>query len=201
MKNYIITIFIGLFLLFSCKTSKPFTLEMKEELKIMINNDQEIQRLIMNSDIRKRDSLKNRKTEIFKKNHYKVKGYYKNHGFPGIKENGTETSHFFWLIVQHCDEDVKFQMVVLKDMKRQIKYANADKIDFAYLYDRVKKNMGHKQYYGTQISFDSKGGSPYPYNLKDPLNVNKRRFEIGLGTLEEYIKEISSLQKRKDIKP
>jgi hypothetical protein len=42
-----------------------------------------------------------------------------------------------------------------------------------------------KQYYGTQFSNFSKGEL---FPIEDKLNVDKRRQELGLGTVAEYLK-------------
>jgi hypothetical protein len=185
-------LFMLLLMLNSCKLiSKPYTKEMKENLIVMVKEDQRIQtdpydRTKPNAS----DSIKKRMHEIFVDNYRTIKGYFKTNGYPGIKENGEYTSYSFWLLVQHCDHDVNFQEKVLKQIKKQLRKSNAKPSNYAYLYDRVMKNKGKKQLYGTQMEMKrdpiSKKQKSYP--IEDEANVNKRRKIMGLETLEEYLK-------------
>ena len=56
--------------------------------------------------------------------------------------------------------------------------------------DRMISNLGVKQIYGTQISFDDKKGIYYLdlNEVIDPINLNKRRAEMDLKPIEEYLK-------------
>lgn len=175
----------------SCKVSMPYTLEMKTELKKMYKEDQHIQNLLITSiqekkGVKKIDSIDRRIKEIFNENYKVVKDYFKNYGFPGIKQNNKFTSFAFWIIVQHCDHDVSFQKSVLKEMKRKIKTKDINFENYAYLYDRVKKAEGKKQLYGTQVFRDSSGNYKI-YDTDDLKNLNKRRLSIGLETTEKYL--------------
>jgi hypothetical protein len=56
--------------------------------------------------------------------------------------------------------------------------------------DRMIDDLGAKQIYGTQISFDDKTGIYYLdlNDVIDPINLNKRRAEMNLKPIEEYLK-------------
>jgi hypothetical protein len=58
----------------------------------------------------------------------------------------------------------------------------------AYLTDRVRLAEGKKQLYGTQFTFV--GGKWKLRPLEDEANVDKRRAEVGLSTLAEYVEVI-----------
>ena len=72
-------------------------------------------------------------------------------------------------------------------MKKHIAKINASPVEFAYLTDRVNLNQAKPQVYGTQLKINEKGTSYEPKKVIDPENLNKRRAEIGLGTIEEAI--------------
>ena len=55
----------------------------------------------------------------------------------------------------------------------------------AGLKSKPPKEEDKKQIYGTQFRKDN--GNMVPYPIEDALNVNKRRKEVGLGTLEDYM--------------
>lgn len=177
---------------FSCKSNLSYSDDMKIELKRMYDEDQNAQKYDIKKISRKEysDSIKLAFDKLCAKNLIVVKKYFDEYGFPGIKENGKETSLNFWLIVQHGDHDVNFQNRALKAMKKQLDKKNVNARNYAYLYDRVKKNQNKPQLYGTQMVWDSLG-IHRPYKLKCQNEVNLRREKMGLGTIEDYIKEFN----------
>lgn len=179
-------------LCFSCKSNIPYSEDMKIELKRMYNEDQNAQKYDMKKISKKEysDSMRLAFNKICEKNLITIKKYLNENGFPGIKENGKEAALNFWLIAQHCDFDVNFQKKVLKVMKKELNKNNVNSRNYAYLYDRVKKNENKSQLYGTQMVWDSLG-KHRPYKLKCPKSVNLRRQKMGLGTIEDYIKEFN----------
>ena len=89
-------------------------------------------------------------------------------------------------MVQHSDKDIEFQFLVLERLKIEVDLRNADGRHFGLLTDRIKINSGEKQVYGTQVRYNSQGQA-YPKPLSDSVNVNKRRKEVGLDPLEQYL--------------
>jgi hypothetical protein len=166
---------------------------MKTELKLMYEKDQKAQEYDMKKVQRKSygDSMEVEFDLLCKRNTIVIKQYFKENGYPGIKENDKKTSLYFWLIVQHSDHDVAFQKKVLKSMKKELKNKNVIPANYAYLYDRVRKNENKSQLYGTQMVWDSHGVHS-PYNLKSPETVNERRAAMGLNTIEDYLKEFEN---------
>jgi hypothetical protein len=69
--------------------------------------------------------------------------------------------------------------------------------------------QGKKQVYGTQLAMSKEREKPYVLPLKDPKNVDKRRAEMGLNTMqenlnrwnltwnvEEYLKDLPAIEAR-----
>ncbi len=54
-------------------------------------------------------------------------------------------------------------------------------------YDRLLLRRGQRQIYGTQLARSSKSNKPYVLPLEDPLNVDKRRLEMGLNSMQENL--------------
>ena len=108
-------------------------------------------------------------------------------GFLGFSEVGEESSHNFMQMVQLFDNDSTFQKQVLVEMKKHIDKSNANPIEFANMTDRVNLNQEKFQVYGTQLKLIEKGTTFEPKPVIDPQNLNKRRAEVGLGTIEEAI--------------
>ncbi|MBA2582257.1 MAG: hypothetical protein H0V01_02585, partial [Bacteroidetes bacterium] len=117
-----------------------------------------------------------------------IKRLFEEYGFLGYDKVGKSSSKNFWLLVQHADKNPEFQLEVLKSMKLAADSANASLIDFAYLIDRVKVNTGQLQIFGTQMQLNDNKTSYEPKPLLDTENVNLKRKEVGLNTIEEYIK-------------
>lgn len=124
---------------------------------------------------------------VFVANEQRLIAVINKYGFPGYDLVGEKGSNHFWLMVQHCDKDVSFQRRVLKAMKAELPKHNADPKNFAYLTDRVLVNTGHKQLYGTQLTYNTDSCQAIPKPLQDSVNVNKRRLALGLETIESYL--------------
>ncbi len=121
-----------------------------------------------------------------------LKKMFREYGFLGFEEVGKQGSSNFWLMMQHCDKDPKFQEEVLAEMKKHIERKNANSSNYAYLIDRVNVNTGKPQVFGTQMKLNQDRTSYEPKIVIEPENLNKRRAEVGLGTIEEYIGTMNS---------
>lgn len=125
---------------------------------------------------------------IDKKNRTEIKKIVEKYGLIKISEFGRDASFKAWLIIQHFPEsEVEFMDSYLKLME-----ASQDDVDIrniAYLRDRVKTHKGVPQIYGTQR--DYKDGKEIFYEIEDIENVDKRRKEMNLDTLREYVSFIS----------
>jgi hypothetical protein len=126
-----------------------------------------------------------------------IKQIIAENGYPTIKKVGADASHHFFALIQHSDSDPAFQVSLLPILKKLADKGEIQKKDYAFLYDRVQRNMGKKQLYGTQLSFDSKGNLfdstnkiIIPKDLTDPANVDKRRAKMGLEPLEQYYETV-----------
>jgi hypothetical protein len=119
-----------------------------------------------------------------------IKNIYSQFGYPTIEMVGQESSTRYFILIQHADSDPKFQSSMLPTLKSLSKKGEVSIKDYAYLYDRVQRNTGGKQLYGTQLSygkdgnlFDSLNRIIYAEDLADP---NK----VGLGPIEKYYEQV-----------
>jgi len=128
----------------------------------------------------------NFKDSVFTTHKKRLEEIFEKFGYPGYDLVGKMGSQHFWLMVQHCDSDPAFQRRVLEKLKIEVDKKNADGSNYGLLTDRVKINSGEKQIYGTQVTYNSLGQA-YPKNLADSASVNKRRAEVGLEPIEEYL--------------
>jgi hypothetical protein len=100
--------------------------------------------------------------------------------------NRAEVGQFFatrcFLIIQHSDTAsmVKY-LPVIKSLYDQGETTGEN---YALLYDRVQVHRYKGvQYYGTQVN--SVTNKPYP--IKNEINVDKRRKELGMEPLKDYL--------------
>lgn len=127
-------------------------------------------------------------TKVDRDNTEYLKKACEKHGWPGKSLVGEEAANAAWLLAQHADLDPAFQAKCLDLLKVAFEKGDATGQQLAYLTDRVLLKQGKKQVYGTQFTGSGKNAQPSP--IDDEANVDKRRQEVGLGTLEEYAKLI-----------
>ncbi len=136
----------------------------------------------------------NIKNETFKRHIPIVKNIIATYGYPSIEKVGKESATNFFPLIQHADSDVNFQSDMLPIIKEQVEKGLINGADYAFLYDRIKVNTGKKQLYGTQLTYNEKHiAVPKPLKFKN--GVNKRRAELGMESLEDYLNKATELHK------
>lgn len=114
----------------------------------------------------------------------KVTSILDKHGWLGADVIGTEGNQALFLVIQHAD--LETQQKYLPMMQAAVKNGKASPSSLALLEDRIALRTGKKQIYGSQIGMDEEG-KPYVMPLEDPDNVDKRRAEVGLRPLADYV--------------
>jgi len=115
----------------------------------------------------------------------KVKTILDTRGWLGADVVGEQGNTTLFLVIQHSD--IKTQERYLPMMRQAVKNGKAKGSSLALLEDRVALRQGRMQIYGSQINRDIKTQSFYVSPLEDPDNVDKRRAEVGLQPLAEYL--------------
>lgn len=123
-----------------------------------------------------------------------LKQIFQTYGFPTYDLVGKKSSNYYWLCVQHCDQDLSFQQTVLAAMEPKVKEKKADPKNFAYLTDRVNINSGKPQTYGTQVTYKER--TAIAKHLADPSQVNQKRLAIGLDSLETYLRMMTTMHRQ-----
>ncbi|MNJ86014.1 hypothetical protein D3C87_34960 [compost metagenome] len=114
-----------------------------------------------------------------------VKNIIDTKGWLGSDVIGQQGNSTLFLVIQHADQ--KTQEHYLPIMREAVAKGNAAGSSLALLEDRVALGQGKKQIYGSQIGMLHETNENYVLPLEDPDNVDKRRAEVGLGKLQDYV--------------
>lgn len=117
----------------------------------------------------------------------KVTNIINKYGWPGEDIIGWSGSSTLWVVIQHSTLENQEKFLPL--MREAVKKGKARPAQLALLEDRILVRNGKEQIWGTQAGTDSLGIYKL-WPIKDELNVNKRRFSVGLGPLQWYAKQI-----------
>ncbi len=109
------------------------------------------------------------------------------YGWPKRSDVGSEIAPTAFLIVQHTLE-LENMKKYYSYLKEAVEQNEAGKNELALLTDRINISEGKKQVYGSQISYDSIKKVYFVGNVIDPENLNKRRAEVGMQPIEDYLK-------------
>lgn len=118
-------------------------------------------------------------------NLFQVKQILDQYGWLGADVVSDQGNSTLFLVIQHSD--LATQEKYLPMMREAVKNGKAAGSSLALLEDRVALGQGKRQIYGSQISRDPETQEYYISPLEDPDNVDKRRAEVGLGPLSEYV--------------
>jgi hypothetical protein len=115
----------------------------------------------------------------------KIKAILDKHGWLGADVVGQQGASTLFLVIQHADHGT--QVKYLPMMRDAVKQGKAHPANLALLEDRVALGQGKRQIYGSQIGQDNDTHTYFVFPLEDPDNVDKRRADVGLGPLAEYV--------------
>lgn len=127
------------------------------------------------------------KYKINEENLDKVEQIIKEYGWPRKSYVGIDASSGVFIVLQHCGK-IDIMKKYLPLLQKLVKEGEADGSQLALMVDRINKHEGRKQVYGTQVSYDTINKVYFLDNVIDPDNLNKRRAEMGLEPIEEYLK-------------
>ncbi|NID10339.1 DUF6624 domain-containing protein [Fibrivirga algicola] len=115
----------------------------------------------------------------------RVRAILDKYGWLGSNVIGQQGNSTLFLVIQHADQQT--QETYLPMMRDAVKKGNAAGSALALLEDRVALGQHKRQIYGSQIGRNTQTKQYYVLPLEDPDNVDKRRADVGLQPLAEYV--------------
>lgn len=106
-------------------------------------------------------------------------------GWPSKKKIGTRGASTIFLVIQHANQDTKLKYLSM--ITKAVEKDELPKRQYAMFYDRLLLGQGKRQVYGTQLAMSKENKKPYVLPLKDAKNVDKRRAEMGLDSMQENL--------------
>ena len=153
--------------------------------------------------------------EIFRKNHSsnirKIRAILDDHGWPDTHVIGDHGNRSICNVLQHADQ--KTRELYLPMMRQAVLDKKLEPRYLVRAEDRLATDRGELQIYGGQMKYYPETKSFNIWPVFDPINIDKRRAEIGLGpiaenlmnrfdfewNLEEQIKRTKEFTKQKNI--
>lgn len=136
-------------------------------------NSEEIKTLFKSMD--KADSI----------NLIQVEAIIEKYGWLGYNQIGSQANTALFMVIQHSN--LKTWQKYLPIMQAAVKDGKAKATQLALLQDRLDLHEGRKQNYGSQLVWSIDKNKYLVLPLNDPDNVDKRRAEVGLSSLAEYL--------------
>ncbi len=131
-----------------------------------------------------KDSIWRIQTNIDSLNLLKVIAIFDKYGYPGDSLVGSKYSAAAWLVIQQSA--LKYQEQYLPLIKAAAEKNQLPMSDLALLIDRIEMGNNRPQIYGSQLNCDNNNKCTV-YKILDEANVNKRRAEVGLIPLQDYL--------------
>ncbi len=122
-------------------------------------------------------------TAMAAKHRPKIERIHETYGWPKQSQFGEEAVSAFWLLVQHQEPEV--QRAWLQELASLAEDGEASRQNYALLFDRVQKGLGKPQRWGTQVS--CMDGRAVLDPVEDSTNLDKRRAELFMPPMEEYM--------------
>ena len=107
-------------------------------------------------------------------------------GWPKYSTVGQLAADAPLLVINHHESD-SVREYYLEVIREHCLSGEGSCMEFAKIHDRILVNKGQPQTYGMQFRFAS-DRTLEPFPIKDPEYVDRRRAEIGLEPLQNYLR-------------
>ncbi len=164
----------------------------QKDLESMEDDDQAVRiqlgPLHGKADAARAKALIDRMVVLDRKNQERLAAIVNRTGWPTISRVGARASAVAFLIVQHAPLD--YQLKYLPLIRAAVAAGEQKPSQLALLEDRILLRQGRPQRYGSQVN-TSNGIRPFP--IEDEANLDKRRAEVGLKPVAEYIQQVRAM--------
>lgn len=127
---------------------------------------------------------------IYQKNHavneQKVLAILDEHGWPSNEMIGEQGNWTICNVLQHSSHEIRVKYYPL--MEKATKEGKLEARFLVRAADRIATDLGKLQIYGGQMKFYPETKSFNVWPVYDPVNIDKRRAEIGLEPIAEFLK-------------
>ncbi|MGK0447835.1 MAG: hypothetical protein ACJA2M_001614 [Polaribacter sp.] len=128
--------------------------------------------------------------EIYEKNHVinekKVITILDKYGWPTKDMIGEQGNWTICNVIQHSDNEIRIKYLPM--MKQAVKEKKLEPRFLVRAEDRIATERGDPQIYGGQMKYYPETKSFNVWPVYDPVNIDKRRAEIGLEPIAEFLK-------------
>jgi hypothetical protein len=127
---------------------------------------------------------------IYEKNHFinekKVRTILDNYGWPTKEMIGEQGNWTICNVIQHADNEIRIKYLPM--MRKAVKEKKLEPRFLVRAEDRIATERGDLQIYGGQMKYYPETKSFNLWPVFDPINIDKRRAEIGLEPIAEFLK-------------
>ena len=128
--------------------------------------------------------------EIYEVNHAinekKIMGILDKNGWPEKELIGEQGNWTICNVIQHSDNEIRIKYLPM--MRQAVKDKNLHPRFLVRAEDRIATERGDLQIYGGQMKYYPETKSFNVWPVYDPVNIDKRRAEIGLGPIADHLK-------------
>lgn len=119
-------------------------------------------------------------------NENKVKNILEKYGWPTEEMIGERGNWTICNVIQHSDNRVRIQYLPM--MRQAVKDKKLEPRFLVRAEDRIATERGDLQIYGGQMKYYPETKSFNVWPIYDPVNIDKRRTEIGLDSIAVFLK-------------
>jgi len=128
--------------------------------------------------------------KIYEKNHIinekKITAILGNFGWPAKELIGEQGNWTICNVIQHADNNIRIKYLPM--MRTAVKEKKLEPRFLVRAEDRIATDRGDLQIYGGQMKYYPETKSFNVWPVYDPMNIDKRRAEIGLEPIAEFLK-------------
>jgi len=206
MKVIKIVILSSILISLSCNQEKKTAKKEQAEKETVITNEESLIAVLdtiwrtEQTPIRLRDSLitiygaESKEAEVYqkeyRKNHMvnikKIKKILNKYDWPELTQIGEEGNRTICNVLQHADQETREHYIPV--MKQSVLDKKLEPRFLVRAEDRIATDKGELQIYGGQMKYYPETKSFNIWPVFDPVNIDKRRAEIGLEPIAEFLK-------------